>query len=64
MTTNVIATFHDDESNLDVQVVKIDTGYSVSILDIDSGEILPSILIFNDEVHAVEKAKRISQGKA
>lgn len=57
----VIATFKNEEDNIEVGVAKITSGYSVTLKDLDSGEVLPFATIYPDEGTAIQKAKEIAK---
>jgi hypothetical protein len=61
--TIVIATFKDVEDNMEARVAKIKGGYSVTLKDLDSGEVVPFGTIYPDEQTAIAKAKEAAHIK-
>jgi hypothetical protein len=61
--TIVIATFKDVEDNMEARVAKVKGGYSVTLKDLDSGEVVPFGTIYPDEETAIQKAKEIAKVK-
>lgn len=59
--TEIIATFKDVEDNMEVRVAKISTGYSVTIKDLDSGEVSLFGNIYKDKDTAIKKAKEAAR---
>ena len=54
LESQVIETHIDPESNREYRLTKIREGYSVSVKDLDSGEVVPTMKIFKDEKIAKE----------
>ena len=52
-------TFESSEYGIAATVTKIDAGYAVALVDTDSGETLPSRVVFARETQAVEHAKSL-----
>ena len=59
--TPVIATFNDEEHGIEARVAKIDKGYSLTIKDTDSGDVLPTANIYPTEAEAIAKAKKVAR---
>jgi hypothetical protein len=55
----MIKSFSNTEYGLESAIYKIDKGFSVSMKDVDSGEILPTITIFKTIEDAELYAKKI-----
>ena len=60
---DTIVTFTDTENNVESRVIKISNGYSVTLKDLDSGEVVPFGRIYTaDKVNeAIAYAKTIAQ---
>jgi hypothetical protein len=54
-------TFTNAEYGINAVVTKIETGYSVAIQDVDSGDYLDSVIICKTEEAAIAKAKEVTR---
>ncbi len=59
MTTEIIASFKNEEDQVISYVTIGKNGFHVSMKDIDSGEYLPYVSIIPNKDQAIEKAKKI-----
>ncbi len=59
METKILARFESAEYGVETIVAEVASGYSVALLDLDSGEYLESVIIFNTLDGAIAKAKTI-----
>lgn len=57
--TKVVKTFTNQEDGVRAEVSKIETGYSVALRDLDSGEVVGTVLIYKELDKAIAKAKDI-----
>lgn len=57
--TKVLAKFLNEEDGVEAVVAEISNGFSVAILDVDSGEYFPMAIIYKTEAAAIAKAKEI-----
>lgn len=60
MSTEIIATFTNQDDGVEAIVAKIATGYSVVIRDTDADEILPLVNIYPTEAQAIAAAQRVA----
>lgn len=58
--TNVIATYLNADDGIESRVAHIDSGYSVTIHDVDADEVVGIAIIFKNEADAIKKAQSIA----
>lgn len=63
MATTIITTFEDVEAGTKAYVSRIETGFSVSLQDLDSGLFLSAVTIYPDEAQAIRAAKKLANVK-
>jgi len=56
-TSKIIETFRNEEDGTEARVAKVEKGYSVTLKDLDSGEVVPVANIYPDLETAIMKAK-------
>lgn len=59
--TEIVLEIEGQENSL-VQVAKIDRGYSVAVRDLDSGQVLPELLVYKYQDQATKAARAIARG--
>ena len=59
--TQIVLEIPGQENSL-VQVAKIDRGFSVAVRDLDSGQVLPELLVYKYQDQATKAARAIARG--
>ena len=57
-----VATFTNKKDGIESAVTKTSKGFSVTLKDIDAGEVLPTAKIFKDKKEAIAYAKLLVKG--
>lgn len=56
---HVVSRWIHEQDQIEVGVNQIDAGFSVTVKDLDSGTVLPSIRIFDDKADAIAHGKKL-----
>ena len=57
--SKILAKFTNEEDGVESYVAAIESGFSVVLKDLDSGEFVSAVIIFTDEAAAIAKAQAI-----
>ncbi|MFA5753308.1 MAG: hypothetical protein WC910_09580, partial [Bacteroidales bacterium] len=57
--TKILKVFPDKENGLEVHVAKVEKGFSVAVMDVDSGKFFDEVKIYPTDKKAIEAAKAI-----
>ena len=59
MENKALATFKDEENGVEARVFEVESGFSVAMHDVDSGQTVPCYIIFKTKEAAIAKAKEL-----